>query len=361
MARPTIMFRLQHSLVLMRTTTFLLAPMHNLVMRLISSNIYLTLTCGLLTLEQVITSATTQTSSLTMLLNPCPSTLEMDLSFPLGKDRSTSLSSDLVATINHCISSVNVQYTPSSFVNTISEDILEQHGVNWRSELQRFIHLPTGTEFATVTKQNGLKVLHVHTAPIATHHAISVPALPLDINLLHRQLAHLHVDGIRELMKQTGLSLLDSTPLSPCDACQLAKSRRIICRISHTRATRPFQIIHTDTCGKVSTPGIGNKHYFVLFTDDFSRFRRVVCLATKGQVFSSICHFFSSVTTQYKASIAELHLDNGTEFGGTQLTDFLTSHGCKPVFLASYHHEQNGIAEQSNGVDHHSESTCNAH
>jgi hypothetical protein len=54
---------------------------------------------------------------------------------------------------------VNVRHTPSSFLNTISEDLLERNGVSWRSKLQCFVHLPTGTEFASVTKQHGLKLV----------------------------------------------------------------------------------------------------------------------------------------------------------------------------------------------------------
>jgi hypothetical protein len=55
----------------------------------------------------------------------------------------------------------NVRYTPSSFLNTVSEDILEQNDVSWRSERQQFVHLPTGEEFASVKKVNGLKMLDV--------------------------------------------------------------------------------------------------------------------------------------------------------------------------------------------------------
>lgn len=251
------------------------------------------------------------------------------------------------------LSLVNVRYTPSSFLNTISEDILEQHGISWRSERQQFVHLSSGIEFAGVTKQNGLKVLDVQLPRqglSGDQHALAIPRLSLDMNLLHRRFAHLHEEGIRKLIQQAGISVDRSNGFLPCDACSLAKSQKIICRIPHSRAERPFQRIHVDTCGKMSTTGIGNKHYFLLFTDDYSRHRWVACLSNKGQAFIAIQRFFSAVTAQHQAVIAELHMDNGLEFGGNQLNDFLSTYGCRAVKSAPYHHEQNGIAERSIGV-----------
>lgn len=56
---------------------------------------------------------------------------------------------------------VNVRYMPSSYLNTVSEDILEKHDVSWHSEHQKFIHLPSRIEFAVVKKENGLKLLDI--------------------------------------------------------------------------------------------------------------------------------------------------------------------------------------------------------
>ncbi|CAM6085896.1 unnamed protein product [Calypogeia fissa] len=96
--------------------------------------------------------------------------------------------------------------------------------------------------------------------------------------------------------------------------------------------------------------GIGDKNYYLLFTDDFSRFRWVTCLTNKLQVFSALRNFFKAVQTQFRSSIGELHIDNGSEFGRTQLDQFLANEGCKLVPNAPYHHEENGISERSVGV-----------
>jgi hypothetical protein len=123
----------------------------------------------------------------------------------------------------------NARHTPSSFVNTISEDIIEKHGVGWRSDKQHFISLPPGSEFSSVTKQNGLKIIDATSALPAQHHAILVSDDNPDISTLHRCFAHLHVDGVKSLIRRKSIPSNPSLDLPKCDACLRAKSTQIIC------------------------------------------------------------------------------------------------------------------------------------
>lgn len=52
----------------------------------------------------------------------------------------------------------DVRHTPGSMLNMISEDRLKQRGVYWRGEINTFVHLSSGREFAPVSKMNGLRV-----------------------------------------------------------------------------------------------------------------------------------------------------------------------------------------------------------
>lgn len=121
---------------------------------------------------------------------------------------------------------------PLSYLNTIFKDILEEHNISWRSELQWLIHLPSSVEFDQVKKENDLKVLYVHPDTDAHNHG--TVALP-DLGLLHRRLAHLHINGIWELLKQQGVELF-CTQFPPCDTYALAKSPCIIYQPPHSRA-----------------------------------------------------------------------------------------------------------------------------
>jgi hypothetical protein len=109
-----------------------------------------------------------------------------------------------------------VRYTPFRAINTVSEDLLERRGIVWNRKLQQFIHDPTGAEFTSVSKQNGLKVLDV--APTPTNALLASDPSP-DITLLHRRLGHLHIDGVKTLLQHEALPTPPSMTLPGCDAC----------------------------------------------------------------------------------------------------------------------------------------------
>lgn len=72
----------------------------------------------------------------------------------------------------------------------------------------------------------------------------------VNIGLMHKHVAHLHVDGIYErLLKQQGLELTRML-FPPYDTCSLAKSSRIVCKTQHTRVTSPFRRVHINLCEK---------------------------------------------------------------------------------------------------------------
>ena len=51
------------------------------------------------------------------------------------------------------------------------------------------------------------------------------------------------------------------------------------------RATRKLQLIHSDVCGPMQTPSLGNHLYFVTFIDGHSRHAWVYPLKAKSEVF----------------------------------------------------------------------------
>ena len=71
---------------------------------------------------------------------------------------------------------------------------------------------------------------------------------------------------------------------APCDVCIKAKHRRtIICKpVAHM--TRPFETVHSNLCGLISTPSVGGACYFIIYIDDFSRSCWVYFLRGKDKV-----------------------------------------------------------------------------
>ncbi|OAX30486.1 hypothetical protein K503DRAFT_705205, partial [Rhizopogon vinicolor AM-OR11-026] len=88
---------------------------------------------------------------------------------------------------------------------------------------------PTGSPLfvASIGDSNAdAAFLDDETVPIAEY-ASAATALPLDLNLWHRRLAHHHLAGVRTLLKKefvTGMTLTSKTAPDPiCEPCLAAK------------------------------------------------------------------------------------------------------------------------------------------
>jgi hypothetical protein len=45
------------------------------------------------------------------------------------------------------------------------------------------------------------------------------------------------------------------------------------------------EFFHSNACGPMNIPSLGNARYFVLFIDDFSKFQFILYMKKKGEVF----------------------------------------------------------------------------
>ena len=61
------------------------------------------------------------------------------------------------------------------------------------------------------------------------------------------------------------------------------------------RATDLLEIIHTDVCGPMSVDACGGYRYFLIFTDDFSRYEYVYLLKNESEIVERFKEFQSEV------------------------------------------------------------------
>ncbi|MCO5614450.1 hypothetical protein L7F22_068732 [Adiantum nelumboides] len=80
------------------------------------------------------------------------------------------------------------------------------------------------------------------------------------------------------------------------------------------RATRKLQLVHSDVCGPMRTPSVGNSLCFVTFIDDFSRFCWVYPLKAKSDVFAIFQHYVSMVENETGCKVQTLRTDRGGEY-----------------------------------------------
>ena len=57
------------------------------------------------------------------------------------------------------------------------------------------------------------------------------------------------------------------------------------------RANDLLEIIHTGVCGPISVEARGGYHYFITFTDDFSRYGYIYLMKHKSETFEKFKEF----------------------------------------------------------------------
>ena len=87
----------------------------------------------------------------------------------------------------------------------------------------------------------------------------------------------LHADGL--------LKSFDFESFETCEACLLGKMTKTSFAGHSERASKLLELVHTDVCGPMSTTARGGYQYFIIFTDDFSRYGYIYLMKHKSEMF----------------------------------------------------------------------------
>ncbi|KRX70035.1 Retrovirus-related Pol polyprotein from transposon TNT 1-94 [Trichinella sp. T6] len=113
-----------------------------------------------------------------------------------------------------------------------------------------------------------------------------------------------------------------------CTGCVLGKHHREGFQSRKYRARAPGKLIHVDLCGPMHVTSLGGSKYFLIFKDDFSRYRRDFFLKRKDDV----AH------------------DGGLEFNNDQVKDILQRRRVAMRTAMLYTPDHNGVAERVNRI-----------
>ena len=168
------------------------------------------------------------------------------------------------------------------------------------------------------------------------------------IETWHRRFGHLGYDNVlKTVLQTTGIKLRDvemQKPGTACRSCILSKSQRTVSRKLQTRAKHAFDTIHTNVIGPITPKGYNGTLWAAMFTDDFSHCRWVYSFKQKVEACATTMNFIKYVKTQHNRDIKVLRMDNGNEYGGGKLLEFLKQKGIRQEATAPYTPEQDGVA-----------------
>ncbi|MCO5610117.1 hypothetical protein L7F22_064352 [Adiantum nelumboides] len=202
------------------------------------------------------------------------------------------------------------------------------------------------------TLKNGLFVLDRCEKKIQACIAETNTQAMQDAELWHARFGHVGYGSLMTLQHHNmvhDLSLFEMPPRHVCEGCVLGKMHRFaFSQDGLVRGTRKLQLVHSDVCGPMRTPSVGNSLYFVTFIDDFSRFCWVYPLKAKSDVFAIFQHYVAMVENETGCKVQTLRTDRGGEYMSGAFKDFLGKKGIKHQCTMPYTPQQNGVAERKN-------------
>nr|GEV95048.1 putative ribonuclease H-like domain-containing protein [Tanacetum cinerariifolium] len=106
-------------------------------------------------------------------------------------------------------------------------------------------------------------------------------------NLLHRRLGHINFKTMNKLVKGNLVRRLPTKVFendNTCVACKKGKQHRASCKTKPVSSVnQPLYMLHMDLFGPTFVKSLNKKSYYLVVTDDYSRFTWVFFLATKDE------------------------------------------------------------------------------
>ncbi|GJZ32376.1 retrotransposon protein, putative, ty1-copia subclass [Tanacetum coccineum] len=127
--------------------------------------------------------------------------------------------------------------------------------------------------------------------------------------LWHCHLAHISKKRIEKLQQEGLLRSTDDELFDQCVSCLSGKMTRKSFPHRPERATDLLGIIHTDVCGSLRHVSRQCASYFIILTDDYSRYGYVYLLKHKYEVFETFKVFKNEVENQLGKTIKALRSD----------------------------------------------------
>ena len=124
--------------------------------------------------------------------------------------------------------------------------------------------------------------------------------------LWHCRLGHISERHVIKLHKEGSLGSFDYESYDTCESCLLGKMTKLPFKGKGERANMPFDLIHSDVCGLMSTHAKGGFIYFITFSNDHSRYGYLYLIRYKFGAFEKFKEFKNEVEKQFRKSIKTL-------------------------------------------------------
>jgi transposase InsO family protein len=146
-----------------------------------------------------------------------------------------------------------------------------------------------------------------------------------------------------------GVPLISGIP-SLCTSCYEGKqSHHPAPKEATRRAAKTLALIHSDLCGMIQPRSLAGSHYFITFTDDYSRYTWIFFMRKKSDSLGCFQKFKATVELAFPGLLIQaFRSDRGGEYISTAFTEFLQASGIHRELTQAYTPHQNGVSERKN-------------
>ena len=189
-----------------------------------------------------------------------------------------------------------VLFVPKLTKNLLSVPAMALMGAEIRFDKDKCLILKDSKEFV-IGHLLSDKLYTVNTIEYAQ---VSKTNSAQSLEVWHCRLGHLNYTYVNQLVKKEmvdGLKCeIETQPQKECEACVLGKmQKKPFPKQSQHRATRPYEIVHSDVCGPMQVESKGGSRYMLTFTDDYSRYTTAYFIKSKSEVLSKFKEYVNSV------------------------------------------------------------------
>ena len=133
-----------------------------------------------------------------------------------------------------------------------------------------------------------------------------------------------------------------------CESCVSGKIHRsFFPKSGRERVEEPLGLIHSDLCGKISSPSLSHAEYFVVFIDDKTHYVWIYVVKHKHEAFQKFVEWKSLVKKSSGYKVKRLRT-NGGEYTSIEFESYLKKEGIEHQYTIPKTWEQNGVAERMN-------------
>ena len=167
----------------------------------------------------------------------------------------------------------------------------------------------------------------------------------------HRRFGHLGEQNMRQLMNSELVKdmAVSKQEITFCQSSVQGKAhQQPYPKQSYNRSANILDLIHADVCGPLKPQSLGEKGYFVTFTDECSRFVWVRFIRHKSEVFQQFRDLVKELEKGTGRKVKALRSDRDGEYLSGEFQQYLKRRGIDHQLTSADSPEQTGVPERMN-------------